>query len=141
MKKNEVLLFEHTYRPGWSLPGGYIKGREHPKEGLEREVLEESGMVVTADTRMKIRTDRETARLDITYAGLYIGGSFTPSDEVKRAQFFSCDALPDIRTDQLQAIHEARDLKKSVQQVEHPTLIDRFTSRFRATPQSPRRDN
>ena len=35
-----ILLFRHTYRntDRWSLPGGYIKGKEHPKEGIEREV-------------------------------------------------------------------------------------------------------
>jgi 8-oxo-dGTP pyrophosphatase MutT (NUDIX family) len=139
--KHEVLLFEHTYRPGWSLPGGYIKGKEHPKAGLEREVLEESGLVVSADTRMKIRTDRETARLDITYAGEYIGGSFTPSDEVKAAQFYSFETLPDIRTDQLQAIHDALQVRKNKQLQSRPTIIERFTSQFRRTPQSHRRDN
>jgi 8-oxo-dGTP pyrophosphatase MutT (NUDIX family) len=140
-EKNDVLLFEHTYRPGWSLPGGYIKGKEHPKAGLEREVLEESGLVVSADTRMKIRTDRETARLDITYAGVYIGGSFIPSDEVKKAQFFSFDTLPDIRTDQLQAIHDALLVRKNKKPLIRPTIIKRFTSQFRHTPRSPRQDN
>src|SRR5471030_2395942 len=73
--KNEVLLVKHTYRGNsWSLPGGYLKGKEHPKEGLEREIKEETSLIVSADTRMKIRTDRETARLDITYTGLFIGG-------------------------------------------------------------------
>ncbi|MEK7526700.1 MAG: hypothetical protein AAB546_04450, partial [Patescibacteria group bacterium] len=29
--KNEVLLFKHSYRQTvWSLPGGYLKAREHP---------------------------------------------------------------------------------------------------------------
>lgn len=36
--KNEVLLVKHTYRQiKWSLPGGYLKAREHPSEGLERK--------------------------------------------------------------------------------------------------------
>ena len=87
--KNEVLLVNHSYRDGdnWSLPGGDIKGGEHPKEGLEREIKEETGLIVSADERMKIRTDRETARLDITYKGAFIGREFQPSKEVIQAVF------------------------------------------------------
>ncbi len=36
-ENQEVLLFKHTYRQtAWSLPGGYIKSKEHPFEALER---------------------------------------------------------------------------------------------------------
>lgn len=102
-EKNEVLLLRHSYREqnGWSLPGGYIKAKEHPKEGLEREIKEESGLVVSADTRYKIRTDRETARLDIVYVGTFIGGQFRPSAEVTEAKFFPFESLPLIWKDQL----------------------------------------
>lgn len=102
-EKDEVLLFRHTYRNDyeWSLPGGYVKGKEHPKEGLEREIEEESGFIVSADTRYNIRADRETARLDIVYVGKFLGGSFKRSSEVSQAQFFSFSSLPDIRKDQL----------------------------------------
>ncbi|MBP7843151.1 NUDIX hydrolase, partial [Candidatus Woesebacteria bacterium] len=35
--KNEILLFKHVYRAhSWSLPGGYMKAGEHPREGVER---------------------------------------------------------------------------------------------------------
>ncbi len=109
--KNEVLLVKHTYRgKGWSLPGGYLKGKEHPREGLEREIKEETDLIVSADTRLKIRTDRETARLDITYAGVFIGGNFKPSKEVSDARFFAYDKLPIVRRDQLIFIDRA--LKK-----------------------------
>ena len=99
---NEILLFRHTYRtPAWSLPGGYIKAREHPKEGIEREIEEESGLIVSADTRYKIRTDRDSARLDIVYVGSFIGGEFRSSKEVTEAKFFPFGMLPAIRKDQL----------------------------------------
>src|SRR6186713_2786493 len=79
-EKKEVLVFKHSYRQtSWSLPGGYLKAKEHPKEGLEREVKEESGLIVSADEKLKTRTDRETARIDICYVGKFIGGEFTPS--------------------------------------------------------------
>lgn len=112
--KNEVLLFKHKYRGNsWSLPGGYIKSGEHPKEGLEREIKEESGLIVSADERIKIRTDRETARLDITYLGTFMGGEFTPSKEVSEAKFFAFDKLPLLSRDQLIFVDKALKLRLS----------------------------
>ena len=113
-KKGRVLLFKHTYRDdgSWSLPGGYIKAGEHPKEGLEREVQEESGLIVSVDERLKIRTDRTTARLDITYSGTYFGGAFIPSREVKTAKLFSFEKLPILPPDQVLFIDKALKLKK-----------------------------
>ena len=105
--KDEVLIFRHTYREHeWSLPGGYIKAKEHPREALEREIEEESGLVVSADTRYKIRTDRDTARLDIVYMGTFIGGEFRPSAEVTEAKFFSFDTLPFLHKNQLMLIEK-----------------------------------
>jgi len=110
---NKVLLFKHTYRDTgrWSLPGGYLKGKEHPKEGLEREIKEESGLVVSADERLKIRTDRDTPRLDIVYSGRFIGGEFIPSSEVMDMGLFSFDELPRLRKDQLIFINKALNEK------------------------------
>lgn len=114
--KDRILLVKHTYRGNnhWSLPGGYIKAKEHPKEGLEREIKEESGLIVSADERLKIRTDRNTARLDIVYTGKYIGGVFTPSDEVKEIDFFAFEELPIVPKDQLIFINKA--LEKTYKQ-------------------------
>lgn len=112
--ENQVLLFKHTYRSrAWSLPGGYMNGKEHPKEALEREVFEESGLTVSIDWRMKVRTDRETARLDISYIGTFIGGTFQPSDEVSEARFCSLDDLPLIRRDQLFLIERALEQRRA----------------------------
>src|SRR3989344_8524071 len=110
---NEVLIFKHSYRDKdhWSLPGGYIKGKEHPKEGLEREIKEESGLVVSADERLKLRTDRNSSRIDLTYIGTFIGGEFIPSSEVMDMGLFSFDELPRLRKDQLIFINKALNEK------------------------------
>lgn len=107
-EKNEVLLFRHTYRAhAWSLPGGYMKAGEHPREALEREIKEESGLVVSIDDSLKTRTDRDTARLDMCYTGVFIGGDFVPSHEVVEYGFFSQDSLPLLRKNQVFLIDEA----------------------------------
>lgn len=113
--KDEVLLLKHTYRQtSWSLPGGYMKGKEHPSEGLEREIEEESGFIVSVDDQLKIRTDRASSRLDICLIGKYIGGEFKKSAEVSEGGFFSFENLPIISRNQLLFIQEALNLKKSL---------------------------
>ena len=113
-KKNRILLVKHSYRGNgnWSLLGGYLKKGEHPKEGLEREVLEETGYIVSADERLKTRTDRENARLDITYMGEFLGGVYNPSKEITDADFFKFERLPILPTDQLVFIDKALKLRK-----------------------------
>lgn len=106
-EQKEILLFKHTYRShAWSLPGGYLKAGEHPREGLEREIKEESGLVVSVDENLKIRTDRDTARLDICYTGILIGGDFVATKEVSEYGFFAMDKLPLLRQNQVFLIDE-----------------------------------
>lgn len=110
--KKEILLFKHTYRQhAWSLPGGYLKAGEHPREALEREIKEESGLVVSVDESLKTRTDRETARLDLCYTGVLIGGDFTPTHEVSQYGFFPLDKLPLLRVNQVLLINEVLQAK------------------------------
>lgn len=110
----EVLLCKHTYRkPEWSLPGGYMKAKEHPSEAVEREIKEETGLVVSADYEMRVRTDRETARLDMCFVGKYIGGDFVPSEEVSEIGFFTFDMLPIIPRSQLLFIKHALEEKEA----------------------------
>ena len=112
-EKSEVLLFKHTYRKhSWSLPGGYLKSGEHPTEGLEREIKEESNLVVSVDSSLKTRTDRTSARLDLCYIGVFIGGEFIPSQEVSDYGFFSQEKMPLLRSNQVFLIEEALQQKR-----------------------------
>lgn len=43
---DEILLVEPTYKDDWELPGGVTEPLETPREGAEREVLEELGIEV-----------------------------------------------------------------------------------------------
>lgn len=110
--KNEILLFKHSYRShAWSLPGGYLMAHEHPSEGLEREIREESGLIVSMDTPIKIKTDRKNARLEICYLGVLIGGEFASSSEVLEYGFFAQDKMPLLRSNQVILIDEVMKQK------------------------------
>lgn len=111
--KNQVLLVKHTYRQiEWSLPGGYLKAKEHPTEGLEREILEETGFTVSIDKLLRIRTDRETGRLDMCYMGTFIGGDFKKNNEVIDYQLCDFNQLPVLIPAQVLFIKEAYDKRK-----------------------------
>lgn len=106
--QGEILLFKHRYRAHpWSLPGGYLSVGEHPKEGLEREIKEESGLIVSVDKQLKTRTDRDNAVLDMCYTGVFIGGEFSPTYEVSEYGFFSPDQMPLLRSNQVILINTA----------------------------------
>jgi 8-oxo-dGTP diphosphatase len=46
--EGRILILEPTYKSGWTIPGGQIEADgETPWEGCRREVVEETGLVVT----------------------------------------------------------------------------------------------
>jgi len=111
-KKNKILVCKHTYhQTKWSLPGGYIKTKEHPTEGLVREIEEETGFIVRIEKIIRTRTDRKTARLDMACIGALVGGEFRPSHEVSQAGFFSFKNLPLLSQNQLVLIEEVLQRK------------------------------
>ena len=89
-----------------------MQAGEHPAEAIEREIKEESGLVVSADDILKTRTDRDGSRLDMCFVGVFIGGEFKASNEVSEFGFFSQDKMPLLRSNQVFLIDQALQQKR-----------------------------
>lgn len=66
--EGQVLLVRHTYTPGWHFPGGGVEKGEIAAVSLQRELLEEAGIVA------------EAADLDLV--SIHANHAFFPNDHV-----------------------------------------------------------
>lgn len=111
--KNEVLLVKHTYRSrAWSLPGGFLQHKENPKQGLAREIFEETGFVVRV-IRMVMTKTSQSGSIDLSYFGELVSGTFQASSEVSHYKFVSPTKLPKLIKDQYEQISEGLKRKKA----------------------------
>jgi ADP-ribose pyrophosphatase YjhB (NUDIX family) len=105
-----VLLFRHTYRPfaPWGLPSGLLKPNESPAEAIEREVREETGLIIEVVEVLELQTGVRPQRLDVWLRCRSHGGSARPSAEVDEARFFELDSLPPLIAEQERFLREHR---------------------------------
>lgn len=103
-----ILLVERGKPPlvgYWSLPGGLVETGERLEDALAREVFEETGLHVTADS---IATVFERIMPDASGSCEYhyvlidfycsvVGGNLRPGDDSKRTEWFQLDALDNLR--------------------------------------------
>lgn len=104
---HEILLLEHSYRKEypWGLPSGWLEKGEQPTMALQREIYEETGFEIEIIKQVEQYADPHYARLDLIYLCRITGGTFTPSDEILSATFFSKDDLPPLIPHQVSLIH------------------------------------
>lgn len=98
-----VFLIEHTYVPGWQLPGGGVEPGETMLQALARELGEEGNIELTGPPILRsIHQNRHATKRD--HVAVYLVTRFRqtapklPDREIKGAGFFALDALPDDTT-------------------------------------------
>lgn len=97
--EGRVLLIEHTYVPGWYMPGGGVERGETAEQALGRELVEEAGVEMTAaPTLISIDTDHRRYRGD--HVLLYSVKHWrlvqaTSRGEIHAVGWFAADALPE----------------------------------------------
>jgi ADP-ribose pyrophosphatase YjhB (NUDIX family) len=99
-RDGKILLVQEVTDGCWSLPGGWADLGESPREMVEREVLEESGMTVKARKVVAVYDANNFAPLEFWHAYKVIflceilGGEPTPSMETPDVGFFAPEKLP-----------------------------------------------
>ena len=98
-----VFLIRHTYVPGWQLPGGGVETGETLREALDKELMEEGNIRLTASPHLfHIYFNRRTSRRD--HVALFVCKSYAqdghklPDHEIAESGFFPLDALPETTT-------------------------------------------
>lgn len=91
-----VLLVWHTYVSGWHLPGGSAHRGESPEACCARELLEETGVVVTGGPAALRRLARYTQGRGAIVLFVVEDWMQVPTSnlEIARARFFPVDDLP-----------------------------------------------
>lgn len=104
LKRNRVLLVERAKAPFqgyWSLPGGVLETGERLEEGVCREVLEETGLIVkplrVVEIFQRIMRDAQ-GRVEyhyvlVDYFCRVAGGVLEARDDVSRAEWVSRSEL------------------------------------------------
>ena len=92
-----VLLLKHRFRggSGWGIPGGFVELGEQPHEAIKRELCEEVGLNVTDVQIIGARAFGHAKQVEILFKCRALGDADPRSGEIRTAEWFSLDNLPD----------------------------------------------
>lgn len=86
--EDKILLIKSPLR-GWEIPGGQIENGETIREGVIREVKEESGVDVELTEFCGVFQNTKHSIINNLFKGKYISGQLTISDESLEVGFFT----------------------------------------------------
>ena len=92
-----IVLLKRAIEPQlgkWSFPSGYVDRGEKLEKALEREVLEECGLVVDVGRLVGVYSDEGQAVVLIVYQADVVDGELMAGDETSDARVFAVDAMP-----------------------------------------------
>ncbi|STP28556.1 NUDIX hydrolase [Enterococcus durans] len=100
-QEDKVLLIEDKRTKEWALPGGFAEVGLSPKENIEKEVEEETGLIVTADKLLALfdtNIRKDVPQLfqyyKLVFSCTILAGSFVENSETSNSAFFALDELP-----------------------------------------------
>lgn len=94
-EQKQILLFKHTYRKfEWGLPAGGLEHREQPRDAIQREFLEETGMEIKVERLLTAVSAREDHHISMIYLCTIVSGEFKESHEISEMKYFDIHDLP-----------------------------------------------
>lgn len=108
-----VLLHRRSDDSRWSLPGGWLGSTETPRDGVAREVREETGLVVDVGpmvlvwTRPAAAPASPFASVHFTYVCVPVAGELTLSHESTALEFFDPAVVTDWHRDHRERVERA----------------------------------
>lgn len=98
-KDGGIVLLKRAIEPQmgkWSFPSGYVDRGEKLERALEREVLEECGLVVEVDWLVGVYSEEGQAVVLVVYHADVVSGEFVAGDETSEARVFAVDEMPEL---------------------------------------------
>jgi 8-oxo-dGTP pyrophosphatase MutT (NUDIX family) len=97
--ENRVLLVQHSYGPGWLLPGGGVERGETIFDSAKREIREEAGIIAEEDPVLRgvYLNDGQFPGDHVAVLTLhkFSQAPWKPSLEISHMRFFAVDQLPE----------------------------------------------
>jgi len=108
IEDNKILLVKRNKEPnkgGWAIPGGSVKPGETLQRAVEREILEETGLVVSAKDPIHVFDYIERGRqgrlrfhyVIVDFRADVVAGTLHPSDDAADAGWFTPNEIKKLR--------------------------------------------
>ncbi|MBF8808613.1 MAG: NUDIX hydrolase [Enterococcus lacertideformus] len=102
IKKGEaILLIEDKKTQEWALPGGFAEVGLSPKENMQKEVKEETGLTVAVnqllavfDTNLRPDIPQAFQYYKLIFSCEILSGDFIENNETSNMKFFQLNKLP-----------------------------------------------
>lgn len=130
-QEGKLLLVREAFDGSWTLPGGWADVGESPRDAVEREVYEESGLEVAATRLVGVYdANRVEGMLELfhAYKLLFlcerVSGDLKVSPETTAVDFFPVDRLPEGVSGHRSPGHVLQDAIAAWQNTNLPTRFD-----------------
>jgi len=86
--------------PGlWCIPCGYVEYDEEIRAAIEREFLEETGLIIKSGQVYAVLSNfhnPDVHTVGVWFMAEVVGGSLNPGDDLDKVAYFAIDSIPDL---------------------------------------------